>query len=77
MKYERGGTGYSGTQGETRNTVLREYQHIPCTGTKGLAREVNNLYGNGGSTAYKGIDDSLSLDMELERERKRKRNMGK
>ena len=61
VKYRRGGTRYSGTQGETRNTVLREYQHIPCTGTKGLAIEVNHLNGNGGSAVYKGIDMSLSL----------------
>ena len=65
-KYRRGGTGYSGTQGETRNTVLREYQHIPCTGTKGLAIEVNHLHGNGGSIVYKGRDVSLLLDIDME-----------
>ena len=39
-------------------------QHIPCTGTKGLAIEVNYLHPNGGSAAYKGIDVSLSLDVD-------------
>ena len=39
-------------------------QHIPCTGTKGPAIEVNHLHGNGGSTAYKGRDVSLSLNID-------------
>ena len=38
--------------------------HIQCTGTKGLAIEVNHLHKNGGSTAYKGRDVSLSLDVD-------------
>ena len=39
-------------------------RHIPCTGTKRLAIEVNHLHKNGGSTAYKGRDVSLSLDID-------------
>ena len=39
-------------------------RHIPCTGTKGLAIVVDYLDRNGGSTAYKGRDVSLSLDID-------------
>ena len=67
VKYRRGGTGYSGTQGGTRNTVLRDTQHIPCTATKGLAAVVNQLHGNIniGLAAYKGIYVSLLLDVHM------------
>ena len=39
-------------------------RHIPCTGTKGPAIVVDYLNRNGGSTAYKGRDVSLSLDID-------------
>ena len=49
-----------------RHTIpcREDTRHIPCTGTKGLAIEVNHLNGNGGSTVYKGTDVSLSLDID-------------
>ena len=66
VKYERGGVGYSGTQGETRAIpCCGDTQHIACTGTKGLAIVFNHLHGNGGSAAYKGIDVSLSVDVDM------------
>ena len=65
MKYRRSGTGYGGTQGETRAIpYCGDAQHIGRTGTKGLAIVVNHLHGNGGSAVYKGIDVSLSLDVD-------------
>ena len=41
-------------------------QHLACTGTKRLATVVDYLHGNGGSTAYKGRDVSLSLDIDID-----------
>ena len=65
LKNERGGVGYSVTQGETRAIpYCGDAQHIGRTGTKGLAIVVNHLHGNGGSAVYKGIDVSLSLDVD-------------
>ena len=65
LEYERGGIGYSGTQGETHAIpCCGDTQHIARTGTRGLAIVVNHLHGNGGPAVYKGIDVSLSLDVD-------------
>ena len=51
-----------------RHAVLcrGDTRHIPGMGTKGLAIEVNHFHGNGGSTAYKGIDVPPSLDIDID-----------
>ena len=47
-----------------RYRVAGIHSIIPCMEIKGLAIVVNHLHGNGGSTAYKGIDVALSLDLD-------------